>query len=69
MADRWNLEAKFFALNDAADEKEWGSIHVEVGTVVCTLTTALSSLRNVVTPAGQVRYVRTSDLHFSFLCL
>jgi hypothetical protein len=41
-----------FALDDAVEEKEWGSIHMEVGTAVHALTTALSSLHDVITPVG-----------------
>ena len=43
-----------FALDDAAEEREWGSIHMEVGTAVCALTTTLSSLQDVVALVGQV---------------
>jgi hypothetical protein len=43
-----------------------GSTYMEVGTVVRALTTALSSLRDVVTLFGQVRYVHAFDLHFPF---
>ena len=43
-----------FALDDVAEEKEWGSIHTLVGTTVRALTTALSSLRDIITPVGQV---------------
>jgi hypothetical protein len=38
-----------FTLDDTMEEKEWGSIHTEVGTTVCTQTTALSSLRDDIT--------------------
>jgi hypothetical protein len=38
-----------FALDDAMEEKEWGSIHTEVGTAVCTLTTVLSSMHDDIT--------------------
>ena len=43
-----------FILDDAAEEREWGSVHTEVGTVVRALTTALSSFRDVITSVGQV---------------
>ena len=43
-----------FALDDAAEETEWGSVHTEVGTTVHALTNVLSSLRDVVAPVGQV---------------
>ena len=55
-----------FALDDVAEEKEWGSIHTLVGTTVRALTTALSSLRDIVTPVGQVLYDHASDPHFPF---
>lgn len=38
----------FFALDDVMEEKEWGNIHRAVRTMVCALTTTLSSLHNVV---------------------
>ena len=43
-----------FALDDATKEREWGSIHTEVGTMVRALTTTQSSLRDIITPVGQV---------------
>ena len=43
-----------FALDDAVEDREWESVHIEVGTIVRMLTTALSLLRDVVAPAGQV---------------
>ena len=43
-----------FALDNTTKEREWGSIHTEVGTVVHALTTALSSLCDVIAPVGQV---------------
>ena len=36
------------ALDEAAEEREWGSIHTEVGDEVRALTTMLSSMRNIV---------------------
>lgn len=39
-----------FALDEAVEE--WGSVHTEVGTSVCALATMLSSLCDIVTPAG-----------------
>ena len=41
-----------FALDDTAEEREWGSVHIEVGNVVHALTTVLSSLCDVVAPVG-----------------
>ena len=41
-----------FTLNDAVEKREWGSIHVEVGTMVRALTTVLSSLQDVIAPVG-----------------
>ena len=49
------------ALDEVAEEREWGSIHMEVGDVVCALTTMLSSMRDIVALVGQVRYDRASD--------
>ena len=40
------------ALNEAAEEREWGSIHMEVGDAVHALTTMLSSMRDIVAPVG-----------------
>jgi len=42
------------ALNDTAEEREWRSVHTEVGDAICALTTMLSSMRDIVTPVGQV---------------
>ena len=42
------------ALDDVAEEREWGSIHMEVGDMVHVLTTMLSSMRDIVAPVGQV---------------
>ena len=42
------------ALDDAAEERGWWSIHTEVGTTVRALTTVLSSLRDIIAPVGQV---------------
>ena len=53
-AGRWDLGAMLFALDDAMEEREWGSIHTEVGTMVRALTTALSSLCDVIATVGQV---------------
>ena len=41
-------------LDEAAEEREWGSIHMEVGDAVHALTTMLSSMHNIVSPVGQV---------------
>ena len=43
-----------FALDDMVEEREWESIHTEVGTTVRALTTAQSSLRYVIALVGQV---------------
>ena len=42
------------ALDEAAEEREWGSIHTEVGNAVHALTTMFSSMRDIVTPVGYV---------------
>ena len=42
------------ALDEAVEEREWGSVHTEVGDAVRALTTMLSSMRDIVTPVGQV---------------
>ena len=42
------------ALDEVAEETEWGSVHTEVGDAVRALTTMLSSMRDNVTPVGQV---------------
>ena len=41
------------ALDEATEEREWGSIHTEDGDVVHALTTMLSSMRDIVAPVGQ----------------
>ena len=40
------------ALDEATEEREWGSIHTEVGDTVRALTTMLSSMRDIITPVG-----------------
>ena len=40
------------ALDEAIEERECGSVHTEVGDVVCALTTVLSSMCDIVTPVG-----------------
>ena len=49
----WSL-VRVAALEEAAEEREWGSVHTEVGDAVRTLTTMLSSMRDIVAPDGQV---------------
>jgi hypothetical protein len=51
-ADRWDSGATLFVVDDVTEEKEWGSVHIEVGIAVRALTTMLSSLRGVVTLVG-----------------
>ena len=41
-------------LDEATEEREWGSVHMEVGDAVHALTTVLGSMRDIVTPVGQV---------------
>ena len=41
------------ALDEAAEEREWESIHMEVGDVVCALTTMLSSMRDIVAQSAK----------------
>ena len=41
-------------LDEAAEEREWGSVHMEVGDAVRALTTMLSSMHDIVAPIGQV---------------
>ena len=41
-------------LDEATEEREWGSVHTEVGDAVCALTTLLSSMRDIVVLVGQV---------------
>lgn len=43
-ADLQNPKATLLTLDDVAEEREWGSIHVEVGTTVSTLSVMLDSL-------------------------
>ena len=42
------------ALDEAVEEREWGSVHMEVGDAVRALTIMLSSMRDIVTLFGQV---------------
>ena len=46
--DQQNPEATLLTLDDIMEEREWGSIHTKVGTVVSALTTALGSLRDII---------------------
>ena len=40
------------ALDEVAEEREWGNVHTEVGDAVRALTTMLSSMRDIVAPVG-----------------
>ena len=40
------------ALDEAVEEREWGSVHMEIGDVVHALTTMLSSMRDIVALVG-----------------
>ena len=53
-ADRWDPGVMLFALDDTTKEREWGSIHMEVGDMVHALTIMLSSMHDIVTPVGLV---------------
>jgi hypothetical protein len=53
-ADWQNPEAKLFALDDAIEEMEWGSINMGVRSMVHARTIALRLLHEVITPACQV---------------
>ena len=52
--DPQNPEAMLLALNDAIEERKWGSIHTEVGTVVSALSAALGLLRDIIALVSQV---------------
>ena len=52
--DQWDPRETLFALDDVAKEREWESVHMEVGTAVHALTTTLSLLHDVVVLVGQV---------------
>ena len=41
-------------LDEAPEEREWGSVHTELGDTVCALTTMLRSMRDIVASVGQV---------------
>ena len=41
-------------LDYAVEEREWGSVHMEVGDAVQALTTMLSSMHDIVALVGQV---------------
>ena len=49
----WSL-VQVAALDEAVEEREWGSVHMEVGDTVCALTTMLSLMRDIVALVGQV---------------
>ena len=49
-----DLGETLFALDDAVEEWECGSIHMEVGTAVRALTTALGSLHDISALVDQV---------------
>lgn len=51
--DPQNPKAMLLALNDAAKERKWGSIHAKVGTMVSALFTTLGLLRDVVALVSQ----------------
>jgi len=53
-AHRLDLGETLFALDDAVEEWECGSIHMEVGTAVRALTTALGSLHDISALVDQV---------------
>ena len=42
------------ALDEAAEKREWGSIHMEVGDAVHAVTIMLGLMRDIVAPVGQV---------------
>ena len=42
------------ALDDAAEEREWRSVHTEVGDAIHALTTMLGSMGDIVALVGQV---------------
>ena len=42
------------ALDEAAEEREWGSVHMEVGDAVHALTTMLSSMHDIVASVGHL---------------
>ena len=42
------------ALDEAVEERDWGSVHMEDGDAVCALTTMLSLMHDIVAPVGQV---------------
>ena len=42
------------ALDEAANEQEWGSVDMEVGDAVRALTTMLSSMHDIVAPISQI---------------
>jgi len=49
----WSL-VRVAALDEAVEEREWGSVHTEVGDAVHTMTTMLSLMHDIVAPSGQV---------------
>ena len=57
------------APDEAAEEREWGSVHTEVGDAVRALTIMLGLMRDIVAPVGQVCYDRASDPYILFSCL
>jgi hypothetical protein len=65
-ADRQNLGATLFTLDDAIEGKDWERVETGVGLTAHVLNTALGALRDVIDPIGQVRPVRAFVLDFSF---
>ena len=49
------------ALDEAVEEREWGSVHMEVGDTVCALTTMLSLMHDIVALVSQVSYDHASN--------
>ena len=47
----WSL-VQVAALDEAVEEREWGSVHMEDGDAVRALTTMLSSIRDIVASVG-----------------
>ena len=53
MGTSWSL-VWVAVLDEVAEDREWGSIHMEVGDAVHAVTIMLGLMRDIVAPVGQV---------------
>jgi hypothetical protein len=58
-----------FTLDDDAEVKNWERVNTGVKIAVRALTTALGSLRDVITLTVQVQHIRAFDFYLPFVRL